>query len=516
MNKLLKSVLSLCMALALMFSLGTAAFAAEWDITAGDITVNAGDTQTVSQGGAAAVADSSPIITGGSAETPSGNTITINADAGKTANVTIKDVHIDTSSVAGGGAAISVTGSGNTNIELDGNNSVTSAEDHAGIEKNGSNTGTLTIKDANENKGSLTATGGAGAAGIGGGDKSEGSHIKITGGEVTANVNDGRYGGGAGIGGGSSGEGNDITISGGTVNATGGNGAAGIGGGFQGNGENITILGGEVNATGGASAGNNYSVGAGIGGGNDGDGTNISISGGTVTAIGGSVTGENVSNGAAGIGGGGKGGSASDVSITGGTVNASGGNGAAGIGGGAPRYSTRAPGECEKVTISGDANVTATAGGAYVVDGKTIVNAGVPIGSGGSTAKTGVAVTPDTTGLTGNIILNEAKGKDNGAVGTATSCGATAAVTDSDLVRYYVTEGDEQIWLIGSAEGLCFTLNSEDVIKVFIDGEEVDFKLNEDGEIEISAEVLQALEAGEHEIEFIFSDGSCKAVFSVK
>ncbi len=51
------------------------------------------------------------------------------------------------------------------------------------------------------------------------------------------------------------------------------------------------------------------------------------------------------------------------------------------------------------------------------------------------------------------------------------------------------------------------------VVKLLIDGEEVTFNLNENGEPEISAEVLQAPEAGEHEIVFVFSDGSCKAFF---
>lgn len=532
MNKLLKSALSLALALMLVFSLGTSAFAQEWDITDGDIIVNAGNTQTVSQGGAEPVEDYTPIITGGSAETPSSNTITINAEAEKTANVTIKDVHIDTSSVNGGSAAISVTGTGNTNIELDGSNSVKSAAYHAGVEKNGSDTGKLTIKDANGTSGSLTATGGRGAAGIGGGYTSEGSHIEITGGEVTANVN-GESAGGAGIGGGSTKNGSDITISGGKVTATGGNGAAGIGGGFQGNGENITISGGEVNATGGANLGVNKAAGAGIGGGNTANGTNIKISGGTVTATGGSVAGvdiasnKNVANGAAGIGGGGKRGSASGVTITGGTVNATGGNGAAGIGGGASNSSSDL-GTCGVVTISGDAKVTATAGGAYIVDGETIVNAGAPIGGGGGPEnKTATPVEPDTSAL------NEDEGKleqitpkppktdeptkpsDDTSNKVVTPAEETTAVTAPVLARYSVIKGDKQTWPGTGTDSLTFTLSDENVIKVLIDGEEVSFELK-NGEIVIPAEVLQALESGEHEIEFVFSDGSCKAIFTVE
>lgn len=536
MNKLLKSALSLALALMLVFSLGTSAFAETYYIENGSIEVNAsGDVQSVSQGGQNYTQNSDTIITSNGSSTaanPSSNTITINAEAKKTANVTIKDVHIDTSSVTGGVAAISVTGSGNTNIELDGDNSVTSAKNHAGIEKNGSDTGKLTIKDANGTSGSLTATGGRGAAGIGGGYSSEGSHIEITGGEVTANVN-GESHGGAGIGGGNNGKGSDIAISGGKVTATGGNGAAGIGGGFQGNGENITISGGEVNATGGASVENNYSVGAGIGGGNNGKGTNISISGGTVTATGGSVAGvdiasnKNVANGAAGIGGGGRGGSASGVTITGGTVNATGGNGAAGIGGGAPRYTSVEPGTCGDVTISGDAKVTATAGGAYIVDGETIVNAGAPIGGGGSENKTATPVVPDTSKLDKDKGKLEritpkppktdepTKPSDDTSNKVVSSAGETTAVTAPVLARYSVTKGDKQTWPGTGTDSLTFTLSDDNVIKVLIDGEEVTFELK-NGEIVIPTEVLQALESGEHEIEFVFSDGSCKALFTVE
>lgn len=540
MNKLLKSTLSLALALMLAFSLGTSAFAETYYIENGSIEVNAttGGAQSVSQGGASYTQTSETIITSNGSSTaanPSSNTITINAGENATANVTIKDVHIDTSSVTGGTAAISVTGTGSTDIELDGSNSVKSASDHAGIEKNGGSTGTLTIKDDNKTSGSLTATGGSGAAGIGGGKNSEGSNIKITGGEVTANVHDGRYGGGAGIGGGSDEKGSDITISGGKVTANGGNGAAGIGGGYQGNGENIKISGGEVNATGGASLGLNNATGAGIGGGKGCDGTNITISGGTVTANGGSVAGYPgnyyVANGGAGIGGGGTSGNADKVTISGGTVNATGGYGAAGIGGGASGYSYDDPGKCGDVTISGKANVTATAGGAYIADDKTVFNAGAPIGSGGGIEnKTAEPTEPDTSkldkdnGKLEQIIpvapeptkpSDDTSGKGNPA-SSVSSNGVSAATNCSAIARYYVTKGDEQTWLTDSTEGLCFTLNSDDVIKVLIDGEEVEFKLNENGEIEISAEALQALEAGEHEIEFIFADGSCKALFTVK
>ena len=251
-----------------------------------------------------------------------GNTITvINNFADKVLNLTLKDVKIDVSDTGGdnfefeddqrGKAALSVQGKGNVEIELDGNNELKSGASRAGLEK--TSTGKLTLKDDNKEAGSLTATGGASAAGIGGDWKGSGENITITGGTVDAT---GGYGS-AGIGGGAEGgSGKNITITGGTVNAT-SNDGAGIGGGINGNGENITIKGGTVNATG--------TDGAGIGGGNGGVGKNITITGGTVTAAGGF--------GNAGIGGG-NGSDGENITITGGSVTATGGEFAAGIGGG--------------------------------------------------------------------------------------------------------------------------------------------------------------------------------------
>ena len=319
-----------------------------------------------------------------------GNTITvINNFADKVLNLTLKDVKIDVSDTGGdnfefeddqkGKAALSVQGDGNVEIELDGDNELKSGASRAGLEK--TSTGKLTLKDDNKEAGSLTATGGASAAGIGGDWKGSGENITITGGTVDAT---GGYGS-AGIGGGAEGgSGKNITITGGTVNAT-SNDGAGIGGGINGNGENITIKGGTVNATG--------TDGAGIGGGNGGVGKNITINGGTVTAAGGfgnaGIGGGNGSDGenititggsvtatggefAAGIGGG-REGSGKNITITGGTVNTTGGdNGGAGIGGGAEG------GGGNNITIKGG-TVTATGGGYRGTGG-----AGIGGGSGGS------------------------------------------------------------------------------------------------------------------------------------
>ena len=197
-----KKIVSTLLVLLLLASLPVSALAAEWDIGKGDITVNAGSGgQTVTQGSQVDVPDSAPVITGSSTE----NTLTINAEKDQTANVTLSDVNIDVSSE--GKAAVSTNGEGNVSIELDGDNTLKSATNHAGLEKN--NGGSLTIADENKN-GKLTAKGGDYGAGIGGGWRGSGSDITISGGEVnaTGGVN------GAGIGGGCYGSGNNITVSG--------------------------------------------------------------------------------------------------------------------------------------------------------------------------------------------------------------------------------------------------------------------------------------------------------------
>ena len=306
-------IVSTLLALLLLVSMPVSALAATWDIGKGDITVNAeSGGQTVRQGGGAAVPDSAPVITGTSKE----NTLTINAESGQTASVTLSGVNIDVRDK--GKAAVSTTGEGNVSIELNGGSTLRSGYEHAGLEKN--NGGSLTIADEDKN-GKLTAWGEQQGAGIGGGSGKDGSNIFITGGGVNA------IGGlaAAGIGGGLGGNGSNITISGGKVGATNGLNGAGIGGGQHGSGSNITISGGEVNAIGGKS-------GAGIGGGHTGDGSDITISGGEVSASGGES--------GAGIGGGvyGKGegitvsGNA-QLKVRGGSVQGDHGTGA-GIGGG--------------------------------------------------------------------------------------------------------------------------------------------------------------------------------------
>ena len=329
-----KKIVSTLLALLLLASLPVSALAAEWDIGKGDITVNAeSGGQTVRQGGGAAVPDSAPVITGTSKE----NNVTINTDSGQTASVTLSGASIDVRDKRK--AAVSTTGEGNVSIELNGESTLRSYYEHAGLEKN--NGGSLTIADEDKN-GKLTAWGGQQGAGIGGGSGKDGSNIFITGGGV---------------------------------NAIGGLAAAGIGGGLGGNGSNITISGGKVGATNGLN-------GAGIGGGQHGSGSNITISGGEVNAIGGK-------NGA-GIGGGSRG-TGSDIKITGGEVNASGGVNGAGIGGG-----LRSKGN--DITVSGDTKLKVRGGDEDDIDG-----AGAGIGDGGSNAYgtkiLGAEVEPDICAL---------------------------------------------------------------------------------------------------------------------
>ena len=323
-------IVSTLLALLLLVSMPVSALAATWDIGKGDITVNAeSGGQTVRQGGGAAVPDSAPVITGTSKE----NTLTINAESGQTASVTLSGVNIDVRDK--GKAAVSTTGEGNVSIELNGESTLRSGYEHAGLEKN--NGGSLTIADEDKN-GKLTAWGEQQGAGIGGGSGKDGSNIFITGGRVNA------IGGlaAAGIGGGLGGNGSNITISGGKVGATNGLNGAGIGGGQHGSGSNITISGGEVNAIGGKS-------GAGIGGGHTGDG--------------------------------------SDITISGGEVSASGGESGAGIGGGV--Y-----GKGEGITVSGNAQLKVR-GGSVQGDHGT----GAGIGGGGSYGTDGAEVEPDICAL---------------------------------------------------------------------------------------------------------------------
>ena len=308
----------------------------------------------------------------------------INNFADTVLNLTLRDVKIDVSNTGwenhAGKAALNVQGEGNVEIELDGKNELKSGYYRAGLEKNNSTSaGTLTLKDDKEaGNGSLNAEGGELSAGIGACYEQGTKNIIITGSTVTATGGVG----GAGIGGGCGGydgNGENITITGSRVTATGNSGGAGIGGGERCDGENITITGSTVTATGDRG-------GAGIGGGagesNRGNGNNITITGSTVTAIS-NGCGQRGNGGGAGIGGGCNR-NGSHITINGGTVTAEGGDHGAGIGGGAK-------GSGSNVTVSGAAQVTAIAGKGDRWDG---AGATIGSGSGGSTKNPDGTFTP--------------------------------------------------------------------------------------------------------------------------
>ena len=290
----------------IVVSSGIPAYAAQWDIADGNITVKAGDaegTNRVTQG-EKDVEDTDTVITGESKE----NTVTIDTSKGNV-DVTFDDLKIDASDK--GEAAVRVEGNGDATIELDGKNELKSGGYNAGLEKDGHEPeGTLTIKDDKGKDGSLTAEGGdGGGAGIGGGMESTGSNIKITGGTIEAVGGEGA----AGIGGGVYGQGRDIEISGGKVSATGGDmdekldpsrpGAAGIGDGAGTEGREIDpdappsnpdnpnhiIISGdaEVEAKAGASTGGKTAA---IGGGDVGEISNDALSDDDHKVTGGSLT----------------------------------------------------------------------------------------------------------------------------------------------------------------------------------------------------------------------------------
>lgn len=393
-------IAALALACAMMTGMTLPAFAATYDIVSGSIDIHATESGNLisqwnwndenkkeyvrdSDGPIQNRPDNDITITG----TSTGNTVTIDADKDQTANVTLDNVEINASST--GQAAVDVTGSGNTNIELNGDNTLTGGNWYAGLQHNketdaeGNETsGKLTITDT-DNDGKLTATGDFGGAGIGGGNMKDAGKIEITGGSITAT------GGldGAGIGGGGSGGDADITISGGTINAIGGTdpwgqpgaiGGAGIGGGGSGGNATVTITGGAVieKASGGGGC-------AGIGGG---------YSSKSDVTISGNATIEKATGGeqSAGIGGGGWKSTGTVTIKDNATIkNAQGGNGGAGIGGGVYGSTT--------VSIEGTPTIESTTGG----------NNGAGIGGG--------ALGLGDVTIKGNAEIKNATGGDEGA-----------------------------------------------------------------------------------------------------
>ena len=394
-------VLSTAALLAMVSSIATAAFAEEYDLNKGSVTVETKDNGNtyVTQANTETTdhLDTTGVTITSNGEQTS-NTITVETAKDQTTNVTLQDVNIKEDRWSGG-AAMTIKGAGDTEIELNGDNTLISGNYHAGLEKaDDVSHGSLTIKDDKNNDGSekakdedgdtgtLIAAGGYDGAGIGGRKKKDGetdtacastSDITITGGKIKAGSLDETEKeypqtklGGAGIGG-ATGDGNatNITITGNAdVSAAGGYYAAGIGGGEGGNATNIIISGNAKVAAAGAGSG-----GAGIGGGDFGTGSVLITDHADVTAYGG--------NQGAGIGGGASCGGSVEISGNA-KVTAVGANGSAGIGTGYHNAMVEPDREDIKVTISENADVTAVGSyegaaignGAYCWQGKTTIN----------------------------------------------------------------------------------------------------------------------------------------------
>ena len=410
-------VLSTAALMAMVSSIATAAFADTYDLNKGSVTVETkadGITYVTQkddkQADGYARNENDDIlhdyqdktgVTITSDGRQTSNTITVETAKDQTTDVTLQDVFINREGAwsSDSEAALTVKGDGDTNIELNGHNTLSSTGAHAGLEKTDAEcSGTLTITDDKNDDvsdkkkdeygystGGDTGTlavigGGSGGAGIGGQGRIESdsraqeihdaSNITITGGNISAgrtpegcNYN-AHWNPGAGIGGGShGGDGTNITITGNAnVDAYGSYYAAGIGGSDYiwddrgdksyssgGNGENITISGNaKVTARGWDAAG--------IGGAEYGAGKNIQIKDNA------DVHAYSGGNGA-GIGGGR--GCGGEVSISGNaTVFAQGNNAGSGIGSGDCNCNEVAP-ERRDTTVTISDNATVTAIGAF-------------------------------------------------------------------------------------------------------------------------------------------------------
>lgn len=461
---------------ALMAGLSVPAFAATYNIGDGSITIEAnGDgTAKVTQNETVNDKDDDVTVTGSNAGTS--NVVDIINNTDDDLKVTLSDVTITDTK---GDAAVSVSGTGDTTIELDGNNSLTGSGWSAGLERNEEKdsdgnvtSGKLTIQDEDKN-GSLDATGGYGGAGIGGANFKNSGAIEITGGTITAT---GTLDG-AGIGGGGSGGDGTVTISGGNITARGGSSdnpkaicGAGIGGGGGYGNATVTITGDAVieEATGGggcAGIGSGYynsktditisgnaevknaqggAQGAGIGGGGFGGTGMVTITdnarvdnatgGEGAAGIGSGVLGDvtvnisgnatvNAEGGANGAGIGGGYASAGDVTIEGGTtVKAEGGvGGGAGIGGGADLEADEDTQNRVTIRSSEDGSPDVTAVGGAPVPGED----GTELSKGGAGIGSGALIEPDEgdreadaiISIEGKVTIKSTAGKDNAAIG---------------------------------------------------------------------------------------------------
>lgn len=473
-------VLSTAATLSIVTSMAASAFAGSYNLKNGsvDVRVDKDSSHYVKQGENKEKKDEDGKVTITSDGEETSNTITVDVEEGGKADITLKDANVKSST----DAAMKIKGDGDVDIELDGDNKLTSGSNrdednsHAGLEKNDSDSkGKLTIKDDIKNDGKtvksddekkaewaasaegktggevedvgkLTVTGGGYGAGIGGSggwnkDGESTSNITIKGGSITAGTkfpNTGSNGSGAGIGGGASNRGTggnsgaedrsgDITIDGGSINAN------GIGGGYgknKGGDGYVTINDGYVKSSPnpGSSGGSGAAIGGGYSTAAGGDG-HVTINGGHIeasascgAAIGGGKANSRVNKKyKAGDG---------DVLITGGVVEANNSTGGAGIGGGFGGI-----GGNGTVTITGG-NVTATV--------KSEDNGGAGIGGGRGTVEGGdgnVTITGEDT------VIEKASGSGGAGIGGGKSNSnrkggdGDVEISDGALVKEAVGDG---------------------------------------------------------------------------
>lgn len=473
-------VLPTAATLSIVTSMAASAFAGSYNLKNGsvDVRVDKDSSHYVKQGENKEKKDEDGKVTITSDGEETSNTITVDVEEGGKADITLKDANVKSST----DAAMKIKGDGDVDIELDGDNKLTSGSNrdednsHAGLEKNDSDSkGKLTIKDDIKNDGKtvksddekkaewaasaegktggevedvgkLTVTGGGYGAGIGGSggwnkDGESTSNITIKGGSITAGTkfpNTGSNGSGAGIGGGASNRGTggnsgaedrsgDITIDGGSINAN------GIGGGYgqnKGGDGYVTINDGYVKSSPnpGSSGGSGAAIGGGYSTAAGGDG-HVTINGGHIeasascgAAIGGGKANSRVNKKyKAGDG---------DVLITGGVVEANNSTGGAGIGGGFGGI-----GGNGTVTITGG-NVTATV--------KSEDNGGAGIGGGRGTVEGGdgnVTITGEDT------VIEKASGSGGAGIGGGKSNSnrkggdGDVEISDGALVKEAVGDG---------------------------------------------------------------------------
>ena len=370
---------------AMLTTLAAPAFADIWHIENGDITISAGESgNNVTQNNNTTYGDTNTIITNQNKDTASSHTVTIEAnDKDDKVEVTLKDVNIDTSSR--NKAAVSVTGEGDTNIKLDGDNALKSDIYRSGIYGSGS----LTISGGEND--SLTAQGGSGANGI----YSSGS-LTISGGTVTANGGDGDngiYSSGS------------VTISGGsTVTANGGNGTISGGNGIYSDSGDVTISGGStVTAKGGD--GGSFGGGSGISSFN-----RVAISGSTVTANGGDSS---SNSGGYGI-------SSLDVAISSGTVTANGGDSKDGSGGNGIYSSSGVAISGGAVTANGGDSKDGSGGNGIYSSSSVAISGGTVTATGGDSTGSdgsggnGIYSRNGSIDLSGSLELTAKAGSPNG------------------------------------------------------------------------------------------------------